>query len=201
MTFQGEFKAGLCRRFLFLLCLLVLSALALGACGGGGSDESQVEEVTETAAASNDPVNCRNQQTQKFTEQAWNESGGGAVSQCEEEAEKRERTEVAPVSEVEVDGSKATVKTELRGGILSGQRVKVELIKTGDQWKLNEIVGFTRFDERKLIENFEKKSNDASAKFASCFLEHFDEGGAQEVKELLLYPPNEEIEEVAKLCA
>lgn len=156
--------------------------------------------MAETAAASNDPLDCRSRQTPKFTEQAWNENGGGAVSQCEEAAEIRERTEATPVSEVEVDGSKATVKTELRGGILSGQRVKVALIKTDDRWKLNEIVEFTRFDERKLIENFGRKFN-ASTGFASCFLEHFDEGGAQEVKELLLYPPNEEIEEVAGLCA
>lgn len=212
MTVQGKFETsakgkevGVHKRLLLLACLLVIPALALVACGSGSSEDSKVEEVIEGAAASNDPADCKKLQTQKFTEQASHEAGGGAVTRCEEEAVEREGAEAATVSEVKVDGSKATAKVALRGGTLNGQAVEVALVKSGNQWKLDEIVEFTKFDEPKLIEGLEREfagnSNKVSAEFATCFTEAFDEGGEQEVEELLLSPASEEVEGVAKHCA
>ncbi len=193
------------QRLLLLPCLLVLAALAFVACGSGSSEESKVEEAIEVAAASNDPADCKKLQTQKFTEQASHESGGGAVARCEEEAEEGEGVEAAAVSNVKVNGAKATAQAALRGGTLNGQTLEVALVKSGDQWKLDEIVEFTKFDEPKLIESlereFERNSREVSAKFATCFVEAFNEGGKQEVEELLLAPAAEEVEGVAKRCA
>jgi hypothetical protein len=186
------------------LCLLVLSACAFSACGGS-SEADKVEEVIETAAAGNDPADCKKLQTQGFTEQASHESGGGAVTRCEEEAKGGEGVEAAAVSNVTVNGAKATATATLRGGTLNGQTVEVALVKSGDQWKLDEIVEFTKFDEPKLIEGlereFEEQAGEVSAKFAHCFVERFNEGGKQEVEELLLAPAAGEVEGVAKLCA
>jgi hypothetical protein len=188
---------------LISLCLLILSACAFSACGGS-SEADKVEEVIEAAAAGNDPVNCKKLQTQGFTEQASHESGGGAMARCEEEAEGGEGVEAAAVSNVTVDGVKATATATLRGGTLNGQTVEVALVKSGDQWKLDEIVEFTKFDEPKLIESlereFEENSREVSTKFATCFVEAFNEGGQQEVEELLLAPAAEEVEGVAKRC-
>lgn len=193
------------KRLLLIPCLLVLSALALAACGSGSNEESKVEEVIETAAASNDPADCRKLQTQTFAEQISHESGDGAVTRCEEEAEGREGIEAATVSNVRVNGSRARAKVALEGGTLDGQAVEVALVKSGDQWKLNEIVEFTKFDEQKLIKSlereFEERLGEVSAKFAACFIEGFDQGGKGEVEELLLSLSNKEVEGVAKRCA
>jgi hypothetical protein len=195
----------LAKRLLLLPCFLALAALAFVACGSGGSDASKVEEVIETAAASNDPADCKRLQTQTFTEQATHESGSGAVRACEEEAEKGEGVEAATPSKVEVNDPRATADAALEGGTLNGQTVEVTLVKAGGQWKLDEIAGFAGFDESKLIEGlereFEEKSGELSAKFHACFIESFNEGGKQEVEELLLAPASEEVEGVAKHCA
>lgn len=193
------------KRLLLLPCLLILVAITLAACGSGSSEESKVEEAIETAAASNDPADCRKLQTQQFTEQASHESGAAAVKQCEEEAEKGEGVEAAAVSNVKVEGSKATARAALKGGTLDGQTVEVALIKSGDQWKLDEIVEFIRFDEPKMLEGLEreleKSSGEVSPRFSSCFVEALKEGGQREVEELLLSPASGEIEGVAKRCA
>jgi hypothetical protein len=193
------------KRLQLLPCLLVLSALAFVACGSGSSEESKVEEVIEDATANNDPADCKKLQTQAFTEQASHEAGGGAVARCEEEAVQRDGVEAATVSDIKVEGSNATAKVALKGDTLNGQVVEVALIKSDNQWKLDEIVEFTRFDEQKLIEGLEREleehSNEVSAEFATCFTEAFNQGGGQEVEELLLSPASEEVEGVAKHCA
>jgi hypothetical protein len=184
--------------------LLILSAPALGACGGS-DPAGEVEEVIEVAAASTDPADCTKLQTQGFTEQSSHETGGGAVKLCERQAREGEGVKAATVSNVKVQDSKATAKATLEGGTLDGQTVELALIKSGDQWKLDEIVEFVKFDEQKLIEGlegeFEEKSGKVSANFAHCFIEHFNEGGKGEVEELLLTPPAEEVEGVARICA
>jgi hypothetical protein len=191
-------------RLIFLLGLLASLALLLAGCGNSSSEESKVEEVIKTAAASKDPADCRKLQSQEFTEQAWHESGSGAVTQCEEKTEGSEGVEAATVSSVKVHGSTATAEATLSGGTLDGQTVAVALVKPNDQWKLNEIVEFTRFDEAKLIEGLERGlesgSGKVSTKFATCFVEAFNQGGKREIEELLLTPASEEVEGVAKRC-
>lgn len=192
-------------RLLFIPCLLVFSALAFSACGGGSSEESKVEEAIETAAASKDPADCKRLQTRQFTEQVSHEGGGDAVERCEEEAKKGEGFEAATVSSVRIEGPNATARVALRGGTLDGQTVELALVKSGDQWKLDEIVEFIHFDEPKLIEEFESKfiknPSGGSSKFASCFVKALYQGGKQEIEELLLTTSNDELEGVAKLCA
>lgn len=191
-------------RLISLLALLACFALVLAGCGSSSSEESKVEEAIETAAASSDPADCRKLQSQEFTEQAWHESGAGAVTRCEEKTKGSEGIEAATVSSVKVNGSTATAEATLSGGTLDGQTVAVALVKANDQWKLDEIVEFTRFDEAKLIEGLERglesNSGKVSTKFATCFVEAFNQGGKREVEELLLTPASEEVEGVAKNC-
>jgi hypothetical protein len=195
----------LSKRLLLLPCFLLAFAVAFSACGGGSSsDESQIEEAIEKSAASEDPSVCTELQTRKFTEQTTQESGKAAVKNCEEEAEEGEGAESASVSNVEVDGSTATAEAALKGGGFDGQTIEVELVKDGDQWKLNEAVKFTKFDQEKLVEAFErelsKASNELNPRFAACFVEAFKKASQAEIEEMLLSGSTQALEEVAEGC-
>lgn len=196
----------LSKRLLLLPCIVLVSALALAACGGGNgsSDESQIEEAIEKSAANDDPAACTKLQTQKFTEQTTQESGKAAVRSCEEEAEEEEGVESASVANVEVEGSTATAEASLKGGSFDGQTLEVELVKDGDQWKLNEAVKFTKFDQAKLVEaferEFEKAQNEVSPQLVTCFVKAFEEGSQAEIEEMLLSGSTRALEEVVEGC-
>lgn len=194
------------KRLLLLPCLVIFSALAFVACGGGGGDGDvgEVEEVIETTATSTDPADCSSLQTQEFMEQISRESGKAAVKACEEEAENDEGADSVSVSAVEVDGSRATAEAALTGGSLDGQTVEVELVKHGDQWKMSEVVKFTDFDQAKLIESFEAgllDSGEIERGFARCILGAFEQGSQAEVEDLMFGESPQALEEVFEVCA
>jgi hypothetical protein len=194
------------KRLLLLPCLLILSALAITACGGGsGGGESEIEEVIETSATSTDPADCKKLNTQKFMEQTTQESGEAAVNDCEEEAKEEEGADSVKVSAVEVDGADATAEVALRGGHLDGQALELALIKDGDQWKLDEVVKFTQFDRAKLVEVLEEglaePSSEVDRKFASCVIEAFKQDSQGEVEELVFGVSPKALEELFETCS
>jgi hypothetical protein len=192
------------KRLLLLSCLLLLSALILAACGGGNDEATKVEEAIETAATTTNPAECTKTQTQKFMEQTSNESGKAAVKGCEEEAENEEGAKSAKVSNVEVSGSSATAEVGLSGGNLDGQTLEVALVEQGDQWKLNEVVKFTQFDQEKLVETFEReieKSGEANSKFTGCFVEALEEADRAEIEGLVLRGSAKGIEKAVENCS
>jgi hypothetical protein len=194
----------LSKRLLLFPCLLILAGILLAACGSSGGDEAEVKEVIEKSATTTDPADCKKLQTQKFMEQTSQESGQGAVKECEEEAKKEEGAKSVETSEVEVDGSSATADVALTGGTLNGQSVEVGLTKDGDQWKMNEVVKFTKFDQAKLVEylegQFKEHSSEIPAKLATCFIDAFKEGSQEEVEELVFGNGSKALEEVAETC-
>ena len=128
--------------------------------------------MIETSATSTDPADCKKLETQQFMEQTiagkWRGRGRSVRKKT------RRTTEGAKsvsVSEVEVDGSSATAEAALTGGSLDGQTVEVGLVKTGERWKLNEVVKFTKLDQGKLVEGLEdrlsKPSSEVDPKFAA----------------------------------
>ncbi len=194
------------KRLLILPCLLVVAALALSACGGGGSsDESQIEEVIETSATSTSPSDCTKYQTLKFDEQGADVEGKAAIKACEEEAEEPEgQAKSVEVSNVEVNGSKASAEAAVSGGSLDGQTVEIDLAKQGDQWKLDELAGFAKLDQPKLVEALTKefeKGGEVEESIATCIEEGFEEASKPEVEELLLGGSSKPIEELAEGCA
>jgi hypothetical protein len=194
----------LLKRRLVLACLLVVSALALAACGSSNSDESQIEEAVETSATTTDPADCKKLATQQFMEQTTQSEGSEAVKTCEKEASNDEGAESAAVANVEVEGSKATADVALTGGGFDGQEVEVALVKEGDQWKLDEIAGFVKFNEAKVIETLEKgfakPSSEVSKGLAACIVESFEEAPQAEFEEALISGSTEGFEEIAGGC-
>jgi hypothetical protein len=193
------------KRLLLLPCILILSALSFAACGSSSGDEGEVEEVIEASATTTNPADCKKLNTQEFMEQTTQESGNAAVKECEEEAKNEEGAKSVSVSAVEVDGSDATAEAALSGGNLDGQTLEVALVKDGDQWKLNEVVGFTKFDQGKLVEGLEASLSEASSevdpKFAGCVIEAFKQGSQSEVEELLFGNSPKALEEVFEACS
>ncbi|HMC50820.1 MAG TPA: hypothetical protein VKH20_09245 [Solirubrobacterales bacterium] len=192
------------KRLLLLPCILILSALVFAACGSSGGDDGEIEEVIETSATSTDPADCKKLNTQQFVEQTTQESGNAAVKECEKEAKEEEGAKSVSVSVVEVNGSDATAEAALSGGNLDGQTLELALVKDGDQWKLNEVVKFTKFDQGKLVGSLEASLAEASSevdpKFARCVIEHFKQGSQPEVEELLFGNSPKALEEVFEAC-
>jgi spermidine/putrescine-binding protein len=193
------------KRLLLLPCILILSALSFAACGSSGGDEGEIEEVIEASATTTNPADCKKLNTQQFMEQTTQESGNAAVESCEEEAKEEEGAESVSVSAVEVDGSDATADAALTGGNLDGQALKLALVKDGDQWKLDEVVEFTKFNQAKLIEvldeGLSEPGSEIDPKFASCVLEAFKQGSQAEVEELLFGKSPQALEEVFEACS
>jgi hypothetical protein len=137
-------------------------------------------------------------------EQVAQTEGAEAVKTCEKEASEETGAKSASVSKVEVDGSEATAEVVLTGGSLDGQGLEVALVEQGDQWKLDEITGFTKFDQAKVIETLEKgftePSSEVSESLASCIVESFEEAPQADFEEALLSRSSEGFEEIAGDC-
>lgn len=192
---------------LLVPCLLILSAVALSACGGGGGggDEGKIEETIETAATTSDPSNCTELETRKFDEQNTSVQGAAAVKECEKEAEngEDEPAESVDIANVSVNGEEATAEVALSGSKLGGQALEVALEKDGGNWKLDEVVGFTNYDPTKLAEALEAKfaeEKEVPPKLASCIVKAFSEASQSEAEALLFSGNLKGIEELALGC-
>jgi hypothetical protein len=196
------------KRILVPLALLVLAALTLTACGGGGgsSEEDKVTETIETAATTSDPSNCTEIETLNFVEQNTKEKGKAGIKSCEEEAQAGgEPAEAANVSNVSVNGSKATADAEFEGGELGGQTLEFALVEEGGTWKMDQIEGFAKFDGAALGEAFENGLEEGpeslNGKQVTCIAEGIAKSSKAEAEELLFSTSSEAIEELAEGCA
>jgi hypothetical protein len=193
----------LLKRRLVLPCLLIVSALVLVACGSSNGEESQIEEAIETSATSTDPADCTKVDTKQFVEQTTQTEGAEAIKLCEKEASEESGAKSADVSNIEVNGSKATADVALSGGGLGGQEVEVALVKEGEQWKLDELAGFVKFDQAKVVETLKEqfaKSSEVSKSLATCITSAFEEAPQDKFEEALLSPSTEGFEELAGSC-
>jgi hypothetical protein len=189
------------------LAVLVLAALVLAACGGGGSgDEDAIAETIETAVTTNDPGNCTELETQSFVEQNSQEKGAAAVKSCEKEARAgREKAEGANVSNVVVKDEKATAEVEFEGGSLGSQDIEVALVEEDGNWKLDQIEGFADYDGKALGEAFEKQLEEEPGELepeqVKCIADAVAEASQAEAEELVFSGSSEGIIELAQGCA
>jgi hypothetical protein len=194
------------KRILVPLALLVLAALTLSACGGGGSsNEDKISKTIETAMTTSDPSNCTELATQRYVEQNTTEKGKAALKACEAEAEAGgEEAEAVSVSNVSVDGSKATAEAEFEGGPIGSQSVELALVEEDGEWKLDQIEGFAKYDGKALGEafqqNFEEEPGELSPEQAKCISGKVAGLSQAEAEEVFFGGSAEKIIELAQSC-
>jgi hypothetical protein len=193
-------------RYAVTLAALITMPLALGACGGddddSSADEDQITTAIEAAAVSGDPVACTEAQTQNFLEQTIGATGEDAVKQCEEEAAETIADEVE-VSNVEIDGDTATADAAVTGSVFDGQTLELALVNDGDQWKLDDFVGFAEFDRDALTASFiENVQSDpqASPQVVDCLEGQFEQVSDEELQSFFTEPESSVGEEIFGPC-
>jgi hypothetical protein len=160
-------------QFTALAVAFVLGAFALAACGGSDSnqDEDDITAAVDTAATSTDPSKCVDVQTENFANQT-----DGSVKECQKNAGDAVADSV-DVSNIEVDGDKATADAAVTGSVFDGQTLQLGLVKEGDQWKLDEFSGFADFDREAFIGAFLdeiKSDGDTPASAVACLQKQFE---------------------------
>jgi len=197
------------KSLLMLPIALIAMAMALTACGGGssssgGGEEAAIEEAIETSATSSDPSKCSEVQTEAFNEIETGATGEEALELCEEEVEaESEPAESVTVSNISENGDTATAEVEIDGGSLGGQAVEVEVAKEEGSWKLNEFLGFTKYDASGLGAALEEKlaeEGGATAAVAKCVTEGVEEMSQEEVEAMVFEKSSEGVEEIAEAC-
>jgi ABC-type glycerol-3-phosphate transport system substrate-binding protein len=186
------------------LLLTVALGLALAACGGGESSEDKIASTIETSATTTDPAACAETETLQFMEQTTGASGKEAEKQCEEQAESgANNPDSVKVSEVEVEGEKATANAEFKGGSFDGQTLSLALVEEEGNWKLDELTGFVNFDPAKLLGVLAGKLKEEASiepRIASCIVEGMEELPDEELESLVLENNSGPIVEIAEGC-
>lgn len=171
--------------------LVVALAGALGACGGGESDEDQITEVIETAVVSSDPADCTGLLSQRFVEQTTFEQGSAAIESCEKDApDTSDNPKSVEVSNVQVEGETATAAVALTGGTFGGQTLELRLTRKGEDWKIDEIADISDFDLDAFAQSFEEELSSGedplTPKQAGCVGDQLAQGDPEKVKEVVL---------------
>jgi len=179
-------------RVIALLAVALAASLILAACGDDdddtSADEQEIVDAITEAATSSDPSNCTDLQTQRFVEQTTGETGPEAIASCEEDAEESVADE-ADVSNVEIDGDSATAEADLSGSFFGGQTIEIALMKEGDQWKLDELVGFVDLDLQEFagaIRTSLEEEDEAPPEVTDCVVGNVEQLTAEEAEALFI---------------
>jgi hypothetical protein len=196
-----------------LLVTGLLLALALAACGGSGSssgssstssdggsgDEALVAEAIEKSLTEPSPAACKELETKNFMEQTTHATGSDAIKACEEEGAEADGESV-DVSNVQITGSKASADTAFSGGSFSEQTLTIALVKSGDQWQLDEITGFAKLDKEALIKAIEEDLTELPSSVVGCITEGLKSSSDDVFEGLLLRGEQDQLTELAKSC-
>ena len=142
------------KRFLLLPVVLIAVVFPLAGCGGGSSsDEDQITDVISTTSTTTSKENCTKLETPAFVEQNFGKTGAAAIKDCSTLQPGESDADSVDVSNVQVNGDKATADVAVHGSVSDGQEVSVSLIKEGDQWKMDRIDSFVKFDQQALADS------------------------------------------------
>jgi hypothetical protein len=194
------------KRILVPLAVLVLAALTINACGGGGSgDEDKIVETIETASTTSDPSNCTKLETLSFDEQNSAVKGKDATKACEAQTEEgKEQAKGVEVSNILIEGKKATAEVTFEGGSLGSQAVTVALAEESGDWKLDQVEGFADYDGKALGAAFEKRFEESpeglNSEQASCIAEGVADASKAQAEEFFFTGSPTALEKLARSC-
>lgn len=192
--------------------VLLISALALSACGGGsssnssgGGEDAAIESAIETAATSADPSKCGEAQTQAFNENETQTKGAKSLEACEEATpeEEAELAESVNVSQIEAEGDEAAAAVAFEGGAMGGQIVAAGLQKEDGDWKVDSFFAFLKYDPAALAAALEEtlaEQEGVSPELAACVAEGVEEMTKGEVETIFFEKEKEGFEEVVAAC-
>jgi hypothetical protein len=126
------------------LALCLAAVLAAGACGGGG-DEDEITGVLETGFTTTDAkVRCEQSLSAGLVERIYGDTA--ACRKIEgEDAKNDARATSVDVSDIEIDGDRATATIKLDGGLRSGATGPIALTSSGGDWRIDDLgVAFLR---------------------------------------------------------
>jgi hypothetical protein len=93
------------------------------------------------------------------------------------------------VTNIKVDGDKATADVAITGATLDGQTVAIALVKQGGQWKLDKVNSFVKFDRNKLIAAFGNQvTTGAPAGVIACAKQHLAAATDAQLEAIILTP-------------
>ena len=154
------------RQLLFVPLLLIVAAFALVGCGGGddtdtaasggSDDDAQITQVITTATTTTSRANCMNLMTTRFVNQNSAKTGAAAIQDCATNDPGETDADSVDVSNIQVDGDKATANVAITGSVYDGQTLGVSLVKEDDQWKLDHVDSFVQYDAGALADAFAK---------------------------------------------
>lgn len=177
-------------RFTVPAAALIALALAVTACGGGGdSDEDQITDVIEEVITTSAPEHCTELQTQRFLEQVNFATGEEAVEACKA-ANPRANADSVEVTNVQVDGERATADAVPEGSVFDGQTLRLSLIKENDQWKLDRLDDMVDFDQARFAEAYAEAltvgDEPVTGAQANCVERNFASGPGETVEAAIL---------------
>lgn len=190
-------------RLLAVLAAAVAATLVLAACGdddddgGGGEEDAAITETIETSVTTTDPADCLRLQTQAFLEQSNFSTGEEAVQDCEEDvADTEDNPDSVDVENIEVDGSSASADASFVGGGFDGSTVSVDLVKEGEQWKLDRIADVPDLNLEAFQENFAERLQDQGeipAPIADCIGQAIQDATEDDITQVLVSGQEEDL--------
>jgi hypothetical protein len=175
------------------LCLAAIAlAASLVACGGGGgsSDQSDITSAINTSVKLSNPADCTKYETQAYMEQIHFTKGPTAVQACQKSAtDTRDNPSSVDVTNVQVNGERATANVAFHGGGFDGSTLAVQLVKVGGQWKLDKITDIPHFDLAGFVHSFtarQARDQHVSPQALQCLTTQLNSAGADNVKHALI---------------
>jgi hypothetical protein len=183
-----------------LVAMLVALALTLAACGGDGGDDGDelsgeqavIADTIEEAHTSEDPEAC-GLRTRRYNAQTYFSGTTFAAEACRRLIALYAADSVE-VSEVAVEGDRATAEAAISGGYPGGQTLALELVKQSDDWKLDRVSGFVDFDREAfndvIEENLSSFEGRDDPQVTECIMGRLGELSDEEIQELYLSGDN-----------
>jgi hypothetical protein len=123
-------------------CLVLLIGLATTGCGSSPGDDGSADEVRSVirrALTTTDPATCTTLFTRAFAEQTQLTDGPGAIIACRDALRRGKPARQTAISDVSVDGGRATARVAVAGGDADGARYDLRLVERDDGWRLDHI--------------------------------------------------------------